>query len=100
MNHPSPPSTVVVAGGVGAGYVCVGRVGTGPVGVYVGSTAALATSPMDVGGHCPYCARSAASIVPSAPAPPVWYASYVPSKGESCAMPREAQWPWRLAASQ
>jgi len=48
--HPSPPEGVV---GVGAGNVAGGKVGTGPVGVYVGSKAALATSPIDVGGHVP-----------------------------------------------
>ena len=48
----------------------MGRVGTGPVAVYVGRSAASATSPMEVGGHSPKLATSAASIEP-APAPPV-----------------------------
>ena len=90
LNHPSPPSTAVT---VGAGNDCVGSVGTGPVAVYVGSSAASLTRPMEVGGHG-YLERSLESMEPDAPGPPVWYASYVPSKGTSCGMPREAQWPF------
>jgi hypothetical protein len=48
----------------------MGSVGTGPVAVYVGSSAAFATSPMDVGGHSPYLPRSALLIAPVPP--PVW----------------------------
>jgi len=65
LNHPSPPS--IVAEGVGAGNDSVGRVGTGPVAVYVGSTSALGTRPIEVGGHRPKLAKSAASITPSPP---------------------------------
>lgn len=90
LNHPSPPSTAF-APSVGAGNDCVGSVGTGPVAVYVGSSAALLTRPIDVGGHG-YLERSPGLMEPDAPGPPVWYASYVPSKGASCGMPREAQW--------
>ena len=91
-NHPSPPSTAV-APAVGAGNDCVGSVGTGPVAVYVGSSATLLTRPMDVGGHG-YLETSAGLMEPDAPGPPVWYALYVPSKGASCGTPREAQWPF------
>jgi hypothetical protein len=50
LNHPSPPSTVI-APAVGAGNDCVESVGTVPVAVYVGSSAASLTRPMDFGGH-------------------------------------------------
>ena len=51
LNHPFPPLNVAV--GVRAVKLSVDSVGTGPVAVYVGSNAALATRPIDVGGHWP-----------------------------------------------
>jgi len=51
LYQPFPPSIVAV--GVDTGNVSVGNVGTGPVAVYVGSTAALAIPPTEGGGHWP-----------------------------------------------